>query len=64
MPWKLLYADDLVVNSNSQEDCIAKLKAWKENMEQIGLRVNVNKTKVMVSGFGLNVLKDSGKCPL
>ena len=32
-------------------------------MEEKGLRVNMKKTKFMVSGAGLNVLKDSGKFP-
>ena len=32
-------------------------------MEKKGLRVNMGKTKVLVSGANLNVLKDSGKFP-
>ena len=26
--WELLYADDLVLIANTQEECISKLKAW------------------------------------
>ena len=36
---------------------------WKREMEAIGLRVNMKKTKFMVSGAGMGVLKDSGKFP-
>ena len=45
------------------EECISKLKAWKAGMESKGLHVNMKKTKFMVSGIGLDVLKDSGKYP-
>ena len=32
-------------------------------MEKKGLRVNMGKTKIMESGFNLDVLKKSGKYP-
>ena len=32
-------------------------------MERKGLRVNMKKTKLMVSGPGLDLLSDSGACP-
>ena len=60
VPWELLYANDLVVMADSLEDCIAKLKAWKEGMERKGLRVNMKKTKLVVSGPGPDLLRDSG----
>ena len=63
VPWELLYADDLVIIADSLEECISKLKVWKTGMESKGLRVNMKKTKFMVSGLGLDVLKDSGKHP-
>ena len=63
VPWELLYADDLVIIAESLEECISKLRAWKTGMESKGLRVNMKKTKIMISGIGLNVLKDSGKFP-
>ena len=62
-PWELLYADDLAVIADSLDECVAKLKAWKAGMENKGLRVNMPKTKCLVSGVGLDVLKDSGKFP-
>ena len=63
VPWELLYADDLAVIAESLNECIDKLKAWKDGMESRGLRVNMKKTKLMISGPGLNLLRDSGSHP-
>ena len=63
VPWELLYADNLAVMAYSLEECIARLKVWKEGMERKGLRVNMKKTKLMVSGPGLDLLLDSGGFP-
>ena len=63
VPWELLYADDLAVMADSLEECIARLKVWKEGMERKGLRINMKKTKLMVSGLGLDLLHDSGAFP-
>ena len=38
-----------------------KLRTWRLEMEIKGLRVNMGKTKLMVSGSNLDVLKKSGK---
>ena len=48
-PWELLYADDLALIAESMEELNVKLKNWKEGMEGKGLRVNMGKTKVLVS---------------
>ena len=37
-----------------------KLKLWKDNMENKGLRVNIGKTKVMICGKDLDTIKPSG----
>ena len=63
VPWELLYADDLAVMADSLEECIARLKVWKVGMERKGLRVNMKKTKLMVSGLGLDLLRDSAAFP-
>ena len=63
VPWEILYADDLVIIADSMGECITKLKAWKANMEEKGLRVNMKKTKILVSGLGLDQLQNSGKYP-
>ena len=41
VPWEDLYADDLVIIADSQEECVRRLLIWKEAMEKKGLRVNV-----------------------
>ena len=50
LPWELLYADDLTVIAETEEELIKRLNEWKENVESKGMRVNMNKTKVMISG--------------
>ena len=62
-PWELLYADDLVISAETEEELKMKLNKWKTKMEAKGLRVNMGKTKIMVSGVNLQTLKDSGKYP-
>ena len=62
-PWELLYADDLVISAETEEGLRMKLNKWKTEMEAKGLRVNMGKTKIMVSGVNLQTLKDSGKYP-
>ena len=59
----LLYADDLVISAETEEGLKMKLNKWKTEMEAKGLRVNMGKTKIMVSGVNLQTLKDSGKSP-
>ena len=31
LPWKLLYADDLAVIAETQEELIKRLNVWKDN---------------------------------
>jgi len=50
LPWELLYAVDLAVIAETEEEVIKRLNVWKENVESKGMRVNMNKTKVMISG--------------
>ena len=56
-PWELLYADDLVISAESLDE-LARLEGWKTEMEAKGLKANLSKTKVMVSGPELNTLKE------
>ena len=49
LPWELLYADDLVLVAQSKEELREKVLRWKECMELKGLKVNIEKTKVMRS---------------
>ena len=54
------YADDLAVIVDTLEECIINLKALKNGMENRWLRVNMKKTKFMISGAGLDMSRDSG----
>ena len=60
---ELFFADDLVIIATSLEECVERVKAWKEGLESKGLHVNMTKTKFMASGLGLDILQDSGKFP-
>ena len=61
--WELFFADDLVIIAASLEECVERVKAWKEGLESKGLHVNMTKTKFMASGLELDILQDSGKFP-
>ena len=63
LPWELFFADDLVIIATSLEECVERVKVWKEGLESKGLHVNMTKTKFMASGLGLDILQDSGKFP-
>ena len=65
LPWELLYADDLILVSESPDDLKKRLHCWKEALEDKGMRVNVNKTKVMVCGRTekVDTYEESGKFP-
>ena len=43
LPWELLHADDLVVIAETEEDLINGLNISKNNVENRGMRVNMNK---------------------
>jgi len=60
LPWELLYADDLV---ETEGDLIKRLNEWKYNMENRGMRINVNKTKVMISGEWQKVMQKAARWP-
>ena len=42
LPWELLYADDLVVIAETEDDLIKRLNDWKDNVENRGIKVNMN----------------------
>ena len=52
---EILYADDMVVMSESIENLKEKILKWKEGFESRGLKVNLK--KVMVSGSKGEILK-------
>ena len=53
VPREDLYADDIVIITESLKECDRRLLTLKEAMEEKGLRVNAGKTKIMICGMGL-----------
>jgi len=45
LPWELLYADDLALIAETEEELIKRLNEWENNIESKVMRVNINKTK-------------------
>ena len=48
---QILYADDLVVMGETMEDLRENFDEWREAFESKGMRVNLGKTKLMVTGM-------------
>ena len=49
-PWELLYADDLVLSADSNESVTKIFKDWSSAVELRGMKVNIGKTKLLISG--------------
>jgi len=49
LPWELLHADDLVLIAETEDDLLKRLNEWKDFVENKGMGVNMNKTKIMIS---------------
>ena len=47
---KLRYADDTILMEDSQEELKSLLMKLKEESEKVGLKLNIQKTKIMASG--------------
>ena len=63
VPWDMLYADDLVITGVSKEEVERQFHLWRTALERRGLKINIDKTKILVSGKeGLTPLP-SGKYP-
>ena len=47
---KLRYADDTILMSQSEEELKSLLMKVKKESEKVGLKLNIQKTKIMASG--------------
>ena len=47
--WELLYADDLALTAETQEEVELMFGEWRRAVERRGLKVNLEKTKIMVT---------------
>ena len=59
--WENLYADDLVIISESLEEQYENSTLCKSNIEGKGFRVNMCKTDVFICGLGLDMVQQFGK---
>ena len=53
----------IAVIAETEEELIKRLNEWKENVESKGMRVNMNKTKVMISGERQMVWQKTARWP-
>jgi len=53
--------DDLVVIAESKEELIKMLSRWKDGVQSKGMEVNMNKTKVIISGESCKGVQNSGR---
>ena len=60
--WELLYADDIVLTARTKNEVIEKFNKWKKLLEKRGLKVNMKKTKGMISGKE-KTLRETGQYP-
>ena len=63
LPWEALFADDLILIAESEQELADKISAWRSALFNKGLVVNTNKTKVMLSAAGSGEVEPSGRNP-
>jgi len=63
LPWELLYADDLFVIAETEVDLIKRLNESKNNVANRGVKVNINKTKVMISRECQKLIQKASRWP-
>ena len=61
--WELLYADDLVLTAESREGVEALFGEWRGAFERRGLTVNLEKTKLLVTGAEKIEVGQVRRCP-
>ena len=57
----MIYADDLLILDEMFEGLMKKISIWKNCLDSEKLKVNMGKTKVMLSGRDLHTLQSSDK---
>ena len=61
LPSELLYADDLVLMAPTMEQLGRHVAEWRASLLDIGLKVNAEKSKVMVGSSRGKMIVNSGK---
>ncbi|ETN68607.1 reverse transcriptase [Necator americanus] len=54
-PWTLLFADDVMLASESRDDLQEQVQSWKDQLQQYGLRFNTSKIEYMECGPRIEV---------
>ncbi|VDP11903.1 unnamed protein product [Heligmosomoides polygyrus] len=49
LPWKLLYADDVMLASEDKDELEREVQAWCDRLERFGLGLNVKKTEYLTT---------------
>jgi len=62
-PYEMMYADDLVIAGRSMDELMVRFESWRRGLEAGGLKVNVQKTKVLVSGRDIGKVTETGSFP-
>ena len=62
-PWDLLYADDLVLTAESKEEVMEVFHRWRIAMERCGMKINIPKTKLLISGKEPTTRPSTGRYP-
>ena len=52
-----------VLNDETEEDLIKRLNEWKNNVENRGMRVSMNKNKVMIGGERQKPVQKAARWP-
>ena len=60
-PWAMLFADDLVLVSETVEEVEEELERWRAVIENKGLRISRSKTEYMVQSHQQGVVKLEGE---
>jgi len=51
------------VEAETEDDIIKRFNEWKDNMQNRGMRVNMNKTKIVISGERQKLMQKAVRWP-
>lgn len=59
LPWELLYTDDLIQMAHTREELAKKLAAERACLDSKGMKVNGEKSRIMVGCAGMGVIQQT-----
>ena len=63
IPWEALFADDLAVLATEKEELLEHLEKWNQALGEAGMKINIDKTKVMKFSKDTVGHAETGKFP-